>query len=90
MVSSLALHHLVTNEEKKEFYGKIYGNLKVGGIFLNADVILGSSDHLQSMYMGKWKGFMKKHVSEEDIENKWLPQYREEDRPVKLMNHIAW
>lgn len=90
MVSSLALHHLVTDEGKKEFYGKIYSNLKTSGIFLNADVILGSSDHLQNMYMEKWKGFMKKHVSEDDIENKWLPQYREEDKPVKLMNHIAW
>jgi len=90
VVSSLALHHLATDKEKKEFYGKIYGNLKASGIFLNADVILGSSDHIQNMYMEKWKGFMKKHVSEDDIENKWLPQYREEDKPVKLMNHIAW
>ncbi len=90
IVSSLALHHLVTDKEKIQFYKKIYHHLKPGGIFLNADVILGSSDHLQTVYMEKWKAFMEKHVSEEEIENKWLLQYREEDRPAKLMDHIAW
>lgn len=89
-VSSLALHHLVTDREKRGFYKKIYNNLKPGGVFLNADVVLGSSGHLQGMYMEKWKGFMMRHVPEDEIENKWLPQYREEDRPARLMDHIAW
>ncbi len=40
--------------------------------------------------MEKWKSFMKKHVSEEEIENRWLPQYREEDRPAKLMDQMTW
>jgi len=90
IVSSLALHHLTTDAEKKECYNKLYRHLAADGVFLNADVVLGSSDHLQQLYMEKWTAFMKKHVPESDIENKWLPQYREEDRPAKLMDHIAW
>jgi tRNA (cmo5U34)-methyltransferase len=33
---------------------------------------------------------MKRHVAEEEINNKWLQQYQEEDRPAKLMDQIAW
>ena len=33
---------------------------------------------------------MRKHVSEEEIDNKWLPKYREEDKPAKLMNQLQW
>lgn len=90
VVSSLALHHLVTSEEKKVFYKKIYESLRANGVFFNADVILGSNDSLQKAYMKKWKAFMKKSVSEEEIENKWLPKYREEDRPARLMDHLNW
>ena len=53
-------------------------------------MILGSSEHFQDVYMEKWKSFMKKNVSEEEIEIRWLPQYREEDRPAKLTDQIAW
>ncbi|HDL02191.1 MAG TPA: class I SAM-dependent methyltransferase [candidate division Zixibacteria bacterium] len=90
VVSSLALHHLVTDHDKIEFYQRIYDSLKSNGIFFNADVILGSSEQLQDTYMKKWKSFMKRHVSEEEIEDKWLPQYREEDCPAKLMDQISW
>jgi len=90
VVSSLALHHLVTDEDKISFYGKIYESLRPNGVFFNADIILGSSKHLQNIYMEKWKSFMKKCVSEEEIEGRWLPQYREEDRPAKLLDQIDW
>lgn len=90
VVSSLALHHLVTDDDKIEFYRKIYESLRPEGVFFNADVILGSSEQLQETYMRKWKSFMKKNVSEEEIDNKWLPKYREEDRPAKLMDHFNW
>jgi tRNA (cmo5U34)-methyltransferase len=90
VVSSLALHHLITDEDKIEFYRKIYKSLRPKGVFFNADVILGSSEQVQESYMEKWKSFMKKHVAEEEIENRWLPQYREEDRPAKLMAQMTW
>jgi tRNA (cmo5U34)-methyltransferase len=90
VVSSLALHHLVTDEDKIDFYRKIHESLRPDGVFFNADVILGSSEYIQEAYIEKWMDFMKKHVTEEEINNRWLPQYREEDRPAKLMNQIVW
>ncbi len=89
-VSSLALHHLVTNDDKSTFYRKIYTSLNPGGIFLNADVVLGSSDHIQSIYIDKWKQFMTKFFSESEINNRWLAKYREEDHPAKLLDQLTW
>ncbi|MGF1736842.1 class I SAM-dependent methyltransferase [Photobacterium satsumensis] len=90
VVSSLALHHLVTDSDKINFYRKVYDSIRPGGVFFNADVILGSNDKLQDVYMSKWKLFMKKTVSEKDIESKWLQNYRDEDRPAKLIDQLKW
>lgn len=90
IVSSLALHHLITDEDKKVFYGKIYDALSRDGVFYNADVVLGSNNKIQDVYMNKWIEFMRKSCSIEEIENTWLPKYREEDSPTTLLNHLNW
>jgi len=90
IISSLALHHLANDEDKKMFYGKIYNALTDDGVFYNADMVLGSNSHLQDLYMEKWKIFMGKNVSSDEIENKWIEQYKTEDRPASLLNHINW
>jgi tRNA (cmo5U34)-methyltransferase len=90
IVSSLALHHLANDEDKQKFYQKIYDALNTDGVFYNADVVLGSNDHLQKVYMDQWKSFMHTNVSMDEIENKWIVKYKTEDRPASLMNHIDW
>jgi tRNA (cmo5U34)-methyltransferase len=89
-VSSLALHHLVSEHDKIEFYKKIYDSLNPGGVFYSADIVLGSSSHLQMHYMEKWKEYMRIQVPIEEIEQKWIPQHYAEDHPVKLMNQLDW
>jgi tRNA (cmo5U34)-methyltransferase len=90
VVSSLALHHLVTDEEKRAFYQKIHNTLLPGGCFYNADVVLGASEHLQSIYMGRWKAFMQRQISKEEVENVWLQKYSDEDRPAQLVEQLTW
>jgi len=90
VISSLALHHLATDEDKKHFYQRIYARLRPGGVFYNADVVLASSDLLQAMYMRQWRAFMRRSISEEEIEGKWIPKYQAEDRPAKLLDQLAW
>lgn len=89
VISSLALHHLVTDEDKKNFYENIYENLNDGGYFCNADVVLGTNDFNTNLFMEKWKEFMIKNVGKEDTENKWIPKYYEEDKPTTLMRHFS-
>jgi tRNA (cmo5U34)-methyltransferase len=89
-ISSLSLHHLVRDEDKRTFYRKIYKALTPGGIFYNADNVIASNDYLQDIYMNKWKQFMRKKISEEEIENNWIPRYYVEDRPAKLVDQLIW
>jgi tRNA (cmo5U34)-methyltransferase len=89
VVSSLALHHL-TNDDKKEFYKVLYQKIKPGGVFYNADVVLGETAYLQELNIARWKEFMLRRVSEEEINNKWLPKYYAEDIPAKLSDHLEW
>ena len=65
VVSSLALHHIKTQEEKKSFYTRIYDVLNRGGVFLNSDKVLGSNEILNKIYMEKWVEFMLQNVSKE-------------------------
>jgi len=90
IVSSLALHHLVTDEDKKQFYVKIYEGLSNRGVFYNADVVHGSTEYLNNVYMQKWKEYMNKSISMEEIENKWIATHRIEDSPAQTFKHIKW
>lgn len=90
VMSSLALHHLATDEDKRAFYARIHDALAPGGVFYNADVVLGSSEWLQAMYMTKWQAFMRQNVSQDEMDNTWLPKYYDEDRPAPLVDQTTW
>jgi tRNA (cmo5U34)-methyltransferase len=90
VVSSLALHHIKTDEEKKKFYMRIYYVLSKGGVFLNSDNVLGSNQSLNEIYMEKWIEFMLQNVSKKEVEEKWLPKHVEEDFPAPLIQHLQW
>lgn len=90
VISSLALHHLATDEHKRSFFQRIYSRLNAGGVFYNGDVVLASSDFLQAAYMNQWRAFMRRKISSEEIENKWIAKYHAEDHPAKLAAQLAW
>jgi tRNA (cmo5U34)-methyltransferase len=90
VVSSLALHHLITDEDKIGFYAKIFAALSLDGVFLNADVVLGSSNENQDNFMEKWISYMRKSCTVDDIYNNWLVRYQKEDRPAVLLDQIKW
>jgi len=90
VISSLVLHHLETDEEKLSIYSRIYNSLKAGGVFYNADTVLGSNEYLNKVNMSHWKKFMLKTTPLSEIEEKWIPRYYEEDHPAPLLDHVDW
>jgi tRNA (cmo5U34)-methyltransferase len=90
VVSSLALHHLENDHSKKQFYKKIYELLSDSGQFINADVILASTDFHQEVYMNRWIEYMNKTYPKDQIYNNWIRKYHTEDRPAKLMDQLKW
>jgi tRNA (cmo5U34)-methyltransferase len=90
VVSSLALHHLENDSFKKEFYKKIYDILNDSGQFINADVILASTDFHQEVYMNRWVEYMNRSYPKEQIFDNWIRKYYAEDRPAKLIDQLKW
>jgi tRNA (cmo5U34)-methyltransferase len=33
---------------------------------------------------------MRREISQQEIEEKWIPNYEDDDRPAKLMDQLAW
>ena len=62
IVSSLAIHHLTT-DEKRQFLNKIHSHLHAGGYFLNIDVILPPTDTLEQWYLQLWNEWMEERKS---------------------------
>jgi tRNA (cmo5U34)-methyltransferase len=88
-ISSLALHHIVTDEDKKWIYQRIFNALSPGGAFLNADIVLGSDDCLQGLYMEKWIEFLHRSFTQEEVDG-LLRRYCQEDFPAKMIDHLRW
>jgi tRNA (cmo5U34)-methyltransferase len=90
VVSSLALHHLENDQCKKEFYEKIYDILTDSGLFINADIVLASTDYNQIINMIRWIEYMNKSVPQNDIFSNWIPKYKAEDKPARLIDQLKW
>ena len=68
IVSSLAIHHLHT-EEKKSLFLYIYHNLNPGGHFLNIETVKAPTDVLESWYRVLWREWIKENETRMRIEN---------------------
>ena len=53
VISALAIHHL-NDEEKQELYRQIYAALAPGGLFVNAEQVLGSTPEIDARYVRRW------------------------------------
>jgi len=54
IVSALSIHHL-EDDEKRALFGRIHAALREGGIFVNAEVILGETEDLERLANEQWK-----------------------------------
>jgi tRNA (cmo5U34)-methyltransferase len=88
-VSSLALHHLQTDDDKRNFYRRLYAALPPGGVFWTADAALGANPAINKLYMEKWKEYMRRSMTERQIEERFAKD-AQEDRPATLADHFRW
>jgi len=54
VISGLAIHHL-DDEAKKQLFKTIHKLLKDGGLFINADQVLGENDFSETLYTSSWR-----------------------------------
>ncbi|MEG3225222.1 MAG: methyltransferase type 12 [Methanobacteriales archaeon Met13] len=87
-VSSLSIHHL-KHQDKEFLYQKIYQHLSQGGVFLNADQILGPNPANEDEYQSNW---MKRIDvgSLSEAEKKIIYDRMKLDNPATLENNLNW
>jgi tRNA (cmo5U34)-methyltransferase len=88
IISALSIHHLA-DAEKKVLYKNTFHSLREGGLFINADQILGSTMFLDSLYKNDWK--RKVESSELPIEEIASAYERTKlDKMSTLETQIGW
>ena len=88
IVSSLAIHHLHT-EEKKSLLQYLYNHLESGGFFLNIETVKAPTDVLESWYRVLWSEWIRENQIKLDTKKsfEYLPeQYKDnpDNNPDKL------
>lgn len=67
VVSALSIHHL-DSPEKRGLFRKVYGVLCDGGVFVNADQVLGPTPEIEARYREAWlRQVREKGVGEDDL-----------------------
>ncbi|GGD93016.1 class I SAM-dependent methyltransferase [Paenibacillus nasutitermitis] len=68
IISSLSIHHL-EDEAKRAIYAKAYSLLEEGGIFINADQVLGATPAIHRYYEQTWRaGVLAEGLSQANLE----------------------
>ncbi|MDR3290898.1 MAG: class I SAM-dependent methyltransferase [Methanobrevibacter sp.] len=88
VLSSLAIHNLIGDEDKKNLYRRIYKALKKNGFFYIADFVSASSRHNQRLYDDVINNFVKKNSMKEKTLKYRI--HREDNVHPKLVDQIKW
>lgn len=68
VISSLSIHHL-SGAEKKKLYATVFSILNEGGVFINADQVLGHTPFIDSIYKNDWSRKIEKSgLTEEEVQ----------------------
>ena len=84
IMSSLSIHHL-DQQQKQELFGKVYAQLAPGGMFVNADQVLGETAEIDRIYRQKWLTQVKAN-GVTDLELQGALVRMKEDR----MSTLSW
>lgn len=90
IVSSFALHHIQTDDEKKSLYKNIYQSLNKNGAFFTADIVLGVNSYIKNLYEKKWEEYLIKQSAKLKLGNEMLEKYQADDNPSTLYEHLRW
>lgn len=88
VISGLSIHHL-SDLDKKRLYQRIYQALKPGGMFVNADQVLGKTPQLEKRYRQQWLDSVRTlGISDEEL--KAAQKRMEYDRMATLEAQLGW
>lgn len=88
VVSALSIHHL-TDADKKALFARIFRCLEPGGMFINADQVLGENAMAEKIYRRRWLQEVRASGIGDEALNSALRR-RQADRMSPLSSQLAW
>ena len=90
VVSTLALHHLGTDDEKKRQYARILAALAPGGCFWQGESVVNSSGEDTELDELRWVDWLRgQDFSDDEVEG-LLERVHTNDRPAPLVDQLLW
>ncbi len=87
--SALSIHHLET-ADKHRLFGKIYAALNPGGIFVNAEQVMGETPDQHRRNMAYWEDFLRTGTLAADVVTRAMQRRDTLDLMEKLSDQLAW
>ncbi|REE56265.1 tRNA (cmo5U34)-methyltransferase [Paenibacillus taihuensis] len=88
VISGLSIHHL-PDADKAQLYKNSYVNLREGGVFINADQVLGHTPFIDERYKSDWRGKVEASgLSEAEIAAAY--ERTKLDRMADLASQLIW
>ena len=89
VISSLSIHHL-SDMEKKELFRRISAALRDGGIFINVDLVLGSTPTLEEFFWQNWLGKIRRAGAPEEEVRAGIERRQAFDRDASMEDQLRW
>jgi tRNA (cmo5U34)-methyltransferase len=87
-VSALAIHHLDA-AGKRDLFARVHAALAPGGVFVNADQVLGATPEAERRQWERWERDARA-LGADDAEIAMARERMREDRPSTLAEQLRW
>jgi tRNA (cmo5U34)-methyltransferase len=88
VVSALAIHHL-EDAGKRDLFARVHAALRPGGVFVNAEQVLGPTPRLDALYM-EWHEARARAAGSDDAEWASAVERMRHDRSATVENQLTW
>jgi tRNA (cmo5U34)-methyltransferase len=88
VVSALAIHHL-TDEKKRTLFRRVHAALEPGGVFVNAEQVIGSSPRFTEFYK-RWHEARAREAGSDDAEWAGALERMAHDRCATAEDQLRW
>lgn len=88
VVSALAIHHL-SDEDKRALNAEVHARLAPGGVFVNAEQVVGPTDRLTALYERRWE-VQCRALGASDAELRETHERMRHDRCRDVETQLRW
>jgi tRNA (cmo5U34)-methyltransferase len=87
MVLSDLVTHQLEHVAKRALYRRILQALRLGGLFVNRDLVLGDTEILTWHYETLWRAYLRRQGLDDQA---WYERYHAEGQPVSVKDQLEW